>query len=751
MHSQDDDASQPGQQRQQQPAQVGTAGTRSSTSSASSTATSISSDEDSYDDSTSGSSSDSESISTSSGGSSSPAQQTVATAEGQPRPPTERQVKTVLRPVTGSTSRGGGGTNPGPQAPSSSSSSGAAGSGGAGSYRLVQLNANLRFERPDNEYIPLPPIREAGDISTLLRRLTLDRERFPEGRHRRLDYFRSAVEMFITQVRLEYRQQYQLAQRNGKPMQRFTWRNKGELAICFACCCDMLKLLYDTLQPSRLKPTWDSFVHQLPPLLITESRVPALILTEQTYHTKYMDWQKGGTRYGGEQSSANIRFPSAQERQTKIETYLRSGAGYRIEAVSVEASTTVVPAPSSLIGTSGSPRPQPPMSSSSSPSAAKVFALPPGTRLEVKAMHSAGARTPQPSARPFIAPFPSSTGPGPVRPPQRGMPVQLNTTTPLPIRNAPATGPPTTTTNSSVGATSMTTKGAGSPHPPASVSSKQMPEEMRHLYWLSVLAHVKGGAAVAAFPDERAATMPGFIRLCEITELTVEMGILVDVMAASSESVQELFERLGGIIAFRRFAARMLKTENAAALMHLVEQMVHMKAVTWGATSQRAWRTDPQQKLTGDLGWLRAVGIIPVEKRAAWGALLLVMEQKYIFRTPRESGEPTLKRIRTDNTTPSALRAATVDNAGMESWKLPRVNTLLSVRVPFELRAPPLCSTIEQDSIDFLNAKRAYAEAAQENWRERLTAALRAQQVAGDVTIPLWYDPYQLLGIAPTF
>lgn len=212
------------------------------------------------------------------------------------------------------------------------------------------MNPTLGFERQDNEYIPLPPLRDVQNMSSILRRIMTDRARYPEGRYRMLDYFRAAVEMFVAQVRAEFSQQHQMAQRNGRPFTRFTWKNTGELAICFACCCDMLKLLYDLVQPGPLKPTWDSFAHQLFPLLISESAVPPTILTSQTYQTKYMDWQKGGTRYTGEQS--NVRFPSAQERRSKIEAYLRTGAGYHLQPtyVNSSATTTTVRLPSSTSG-----------------------------------------------------------------------------------------------------------------------------------------------------------------------------------------------------------------------------------------------------------------------------------------------------------------------------------------------------------------------------------------------------------------
>jgi hypothetical protein len=588
--------------------------------------------------------------------------------------------------------------------------------------RYIHLNPELRFERPDNEYIPLPPLRDLQQVSTVLRRISVDKQRYPEGRHRMLDYFRVAVEMFVTEVRREYQQQYITAQRNGKVLQRFTWKNNGELAICFACCCDTLKLLYDSIQPGPLKPLWDGFVSQLAPLLIIESRVPVGILSEQTYHVKYMDWQKGGTRYGGEQHTTNVRFPSAKDRRLKIETYLRSGAGYKlsvqvqqISAASSAASTTPTPTTTATNTAAGVVvgAPQPPSAIPGARPAATTAATEATPPFAGRLLGSVGVKVPLPP------------GAVVVRPPVKA-----------PMKHA---------------AGSHGHAQANAAPPLAAAGVKQMPPEMKHLFWLSVLAHVKGGEATRAFPDDRIEALPGLLRLCEMTEETAEMRILVDVLAASSGGVQTVFERLGGLLSFRRFASHFIQHAEAEALMQLVEQLTRWRVVAWGSTSQQAWQTNMEQKRTPDLTWLRTLPLIPGEKRAAWGALLLVLEQRFIFRAPRPDFATTgagAKRPRMESLAGGDLCAVLSDNVDMQKWVVPRVNIFSAVRLPIELRVPPLCSKLEEDTVRFLNAKRTYAKATQREWRDRIEKVLAVSPQGQDgLQIPVWYDPYELLSV----
>lgn len=583
----------------------------------------------------------------------------------------------------------------------------------AGQWRVRQ-NPTLGFERPDTELIALPRVQLPSQVATMLQRVTGDRQLYPEGRYRTLDYFRAAVEMFVDAVRAEYKHQQQNAAKNGKTMNRFTWKNDGELAVCFACCGDWLKLLYGKLVSSPFKPLADDFVGQMKTMLIGLSRVPVEILPRKTYDTKYLDWEKGGTRYHSAQSSANVRFPSAQDRRMKIEAYLRSSAGYKIESTRVEAAR---------------PAAQP----------TDGAAAPPGS-VPVKAAAPAGFGA---SAAPFVAAFTPAKGPAPARGPAALLPSAPHG--PLAMKAAP-----------------------GARHPPGQAAAKQMPEEMRHLYWLSSLAHVKGGEPGAAFPEDRASALPGLVRLCDLTETLEEIAVLVDVVCSSAESVQAIFERLGGLTAFRRLFSIVVRRASGSGsgyrpVAHFIERVARLRVQQWGAATQRSWRTGLDHKVGDDLSWLRALAVIPAEKRAVWGVLVLVMEEKFIFRLPREEAEEARKRGRLESSAPDTggaagcgaidrMRAAVADNIDIQHWTLPRVYTLSAVRLPAELRAPPMASAAEEDTVKFLNRKRLFANEVQVEWEQRLRSMLEASAASshgGQVAIPLWYDPFQLLGIDP--
>lgn len=542
------------------------------------------------------------------------------------------------------------------------------------------LNRQLQFQHADNEYIPIPKLKDPKYLTFIVRIYFADRAKYPEGAYRMLDYLRVAVEMFVAEVRKENKLQEQAARRAGREYTRFTWRNKGELAVCFACCCDMLKLFYDTIQPGPLKPVWDSFVGQFIPLLMSESGLSPAVLTEQTYNTKYMDWQKGGTRYGGDQTTANVRFPSAQERRTKVETYLRTGAGYKIEAVSVPPAAVAAAATAAGTGAHSAP------------------AVAPATEAKVM--------LPRPPVPAFMG---IKGGPGAVRPPP-----------------------------------SRVVVGKGAVHPPAApVSSKQMPEELHHLYWLSGLAHIKGSEPTRAFPEHRIQAMTGFVRLCEMTHLPEQMLVVVAVVRASAAPVQRVFEQMGGLVAFRNFAQRFAAAGNAEGLMELAESMVHLRLPRWSEATQRTWRTNDRGEVTPDLTWLRVLKCIPAERRAAWGATVLLLEEKFLFSRTSDQYEVSLKRPRTEG-------EGDGEGDGMEDmmgWDVPRVFTLMAPRLPVQLRAPPLSQVLERSTVGMINSKRRYAEEQQGVWAEVVRDALRVNSPADSdsIRIPLWYEPLNLI------
>lgn len=600
----------------------------------------------------------------------------------------------------------------------------------------------------------LPPLRDRQQINVLLRTMLEDTNRYPWGTHRMLDYFRTAVHMFISEVRREYRTQAKMASRNGKAITRFTWRNKGELAVCFACCCDMLKLFYDSIRPGPMRPMWDVFVHQLVSVLMTGSRIPSAVLSANTYHTKFMDWQKGGTRYAGESSTANVRFPSVSERQVKVETFLRSGAGYNIQAVVVDPSTiSSVPSKESAARSFHSLTATPNLPSSSSPASSTANRAP-----NTGGGGSTATSPSSPSGGPLVPAFrPGVKGSVPLR---------------LPAKNTSGSG-------------------GGSMAQPA--APRQIPEEMRHLYWLSMLAHVKGGEPTSAFPDSRAALMAAFTRVCEMAKTLDEMAVLVKIIRASSPGIQTIFERLGGLITFRNYASSFITEGDSERLMMLVDTVARLRCPCWGRISQETWCTDMRPKRGIDLQWLRQLTLIPTAKRAAWGALLLMMEERFIFTLPleqqleaRQSTGATASTLVGSSTSPLAeskgLRDAAADNKvqGLRGWKWPRINTFNAKRLPEEWRASPLfLSDQEQKELHaYLDAKQKYLEEEQERWRSSIQSLMAAQRkrsstaaagTAGlsastdtstsdhrsdspegeDMPIPLWYDPLQVLGIQP--
>lgn len=572
----------------------------------------------------------------------------------------------------------------------------------------------------------------------VLRTMLEDTNRYPWGMHRRLDYFRTAVYMFIAEVRREYRVQSKMALRNGKAITRFTWRNKGELAVCFACCCDMLKLLYDSIRPGPMRPMWDVFVNQLAAVLMVGSRIPSAVLSVNTYHTKFMDWQKGGTRYAGESSRSNVRFPSVSERQVKVETFLRSGAGYNIQAVVVDPSTI-----------SGAPTRE---------SATKVFHSLTATPTLPSSSATASNRTGM-TATAVGSPTSGSGSGNPLVPAFRPG-VKGSVPLRLPVKNASPNG-------------SMAQPAA----------PRQIPEEMRHLYWLSMLAHVKGGEPTTAFPDSRAALMSAFTRVCDMAKTLDEMSVLVQIIRASSPGIQTIFERLGGLLTFRNYASSFITEGDSERLMMLVDTVARLRCSCWSRLSQETWCTDMRPKRGIDLQWLRQLSLIPTAKRAAWGALLLMMEERFIFTLPleqqleaRHSSSASASLLMGSSSIPvdaKGVRDTAADNRaqGIRGWKWPRINTFNAKRLPEEWRASPLfLSDREEAELHaYLEAKQKFLEEEQERWRSSIHALIAAQRKRGtsgsspvtdvesandtatssEMPIPLWYDPLQVLGIEP--
>ncbi|KAH9581954.1 hypothetical protein LSM04_001556 [Trypanosoma melophagium] len=570
---------------------------------------------------------------------------------------------------------------------------------------------------PDVGWIDVP-----SGAGSVLRRIVTNYDDFPEGRYRVVDYLRTAVEMFITQLRHEYAHQRQQAQKAGRTMARFTWRNKGELAICFAASCDMLKLLYDQLRPGPDRPSWEGVVSQFILFLITESRVPPTILTEQTYNTKFLDWRKGGTRYQGEQLASNVRFPSAEERRVKIETYLRSGAGYSIESTVLEAPVGVqsVREGSAVFNTNNV---------STVTTAATITATTTRTTITTTTTTSTSNIT-----------APAAIGNG-----------NSNSSSPI----APLVGFPRGQAPVKV-PTKLSMKG-----PPVLVAGKQAVDEYRHLQWLAKLTQITGGSPTLEFPEERSHMILAFVRFCETSEIPDHFIIIMNILIKSGEKIQDLFERSGGMVVLRRFVGTLVRLKDANGLMNLIDRILRMKLTAWGHSSQQSWLRDLLGNSGGDLKWMRTLDVIPAEKQNTWETLVSTLEERYVLALSREAGAQQqqqqqqeqlqrqehrgLKRGRM-GAMEEALRASLGDSVGGGTPAL-CVSTALCAALPCELRAPPLSSGIEHDTISYLNKKRQLCEEAQVSWRVAILTALNGRCVG--MPIPLWYDPYELLGVDP--
>ncbi|EAN87832.1 hypothetical protein C3747_7g146 [Trypanosoma cruzi] len=537
--------------------------------------------------------------------------------------------------------------------------------------RSLQLNPELVFEQPDASWIDIP--HGSGSV---FRRVVTNYDDFPERRYRVVDYFRTAVEMFVTQVRQEYTHQYLQAKKNDRANIRFIWRNKGELAICFAACCDMLKLLYDRFRPGLERPNWDGIVGQFVLFLMAESRIPAAVLTEQTYKTKFLDWRKGGTRYQGEQLTSNVRFPSAEERRTKIETYLRSGEGYSIESTGVELPSVVRPVPTHV----------------------KMADAPVGQ----EETQNSGALDGSNLASPLVG---FSRARAPVK---------------------------------------MRSKSHMKP-PQAVIAGKQSAEEYRHLHWLAKLTQITGCSPTLEFPAERSYMILAFVRLCETSEMPEQFVTIMNILVRSSLTIQSAFERGGGMVVLRRFVGTLVRLKDACGLINLLEQILRLKLSSWSHSSQQSWLRDLLGNSGNDLRWLRALDIVPPDKQATWSPLITALEQRYVLSNSREEEvRRGAKRARLDND--EALRMSMADNVGV-SKLAPYISTAFCVSLPGEFCAPPLSSEMEQDTISFLNKKLRYCEEAQVTWRDAILKALGGS--CPGIPIPLWYDPYQLLGVDP--
>ncbi|CUG91247.1 Hypothetical protein, putative [Bodo saltans] len=259
-------------------------------------------------------------------------------------------------------------------------------------------NPQLSYTHPDAAPIPHPS-PPYGTYGSLIGTIDGDRRSFPLRRYRYVDYLITAIDMFLAVLRSENVKQMETSAKAGREHKKFTWGNKGELAITFTLTCDMLKNLHDKL--AAPKPKWEDSVKELTFFLMRSSQIPTDILTEKTYHQKYLDWKKGGTRYDQEDHS-NVRFPSAEERLKKLETRIQTGADYGVQSTVVEAP----PAAAAAVVLAQPPSTVTALAPSEGPSPSPVATVPAGpgpiaNRTKIPPLGTASFKQPHEAPRPF--------------------------------------------------------------------------------------------------------------------------------------------------------------------------------------------------------------------------------------------------------------------------------------------------------------------------------------------------------------
>jgi hypothetical protein len=535
------------------------------------------------------------------------------------------------------------------------------GGGSPGSHKTA--NPQLLYTHPDAAPIPHPS-EPFGAYGSLIGVIDGDRHTFPLRRYRYVDYLITAMDMFLAVLQAENNKQVETSAKQGRAHKKFTWGNKGELAITFTLTCDMLKNLHDKLAPP--KPKWEDVVKELTVFLMRSSQIPTDILTEKTYHQKYLDWKKGGTRYDSEDHS-NVRFPSAEERLKKLETRIRTGDVYEVQSTVVEAPVLV-----------------------------PVHAVQAG---------------------------PAAQGPG-------VPPDQL-----VSAASAPPLGPGPIANRTKI--------------PPLGTASFKQPHELsKPFHWIAELNAIKGNANLLLLPRDRLDKMPALINVCAKCDTAEQFCIIADLISQSPVDVQAAFESQGGLVFVKRWLCSCMRTKNEAAVRTLAERTVSMKLRAWSAKTRAAWHNG-----CVNLDWLRSADLVGM-KPQLWADTVLHLEQ--LAMSPSEPSSGTngpVKRQRDGEVLDSNTEDSKSSGGTLHAHLVDRAAFL-----PRDVRYAPLqrtvLTTLEAASLSALWERRqSFAAHMQTVLCDRVSSVASSSATVTPSSerpipvIPLYFDPYSLLGI----
>ncbi len=272
--------------------------------------------------------------------------------------------------------------------------------------------------------------------------------------------------------------------------------------------------------------------------------------------------------------------------------------------------------------------------------------------------------------------------------------------------------------------------------------------------WDEEFSRLKGGSGNVCFPPEYVDAMPKVVDLLRRTEHYEGYRSILDAIAMSHESVQRAFEAQGGLVVLRTVQESPAVMRNELYLLGVLDKVIRIMAVvgkTMSEASRKAWlgqqEADGQQQ--PPLGWLRSCSVgISAAKAESWNQSVATLQ--HLLLGMADAAPPPFvdfvrKRDRdldsSSNYNNKQLRVANTYSFFTEQNG---VATCCCLREPPELVESVVGTAASRIAVTLTNARRRRAEELQQRWVRQV-----AEAAGAPVSVPVWYDPFAMLGITP--
>ena len=279
----------------------------------------------------------------------------------------------------------------------------------------------------------------------------------------------------------------------------------------------------------------------------------------------------------------------------------------------------------------------------------------------------------------------------------------------------------------------------------------------RNAKWTEDFSQIKGSSDHVLIPPEKVQNIPALIELMgERTETSMQYKQVIEVVCQSHETIQRAFERHGGLLIVRKWADNLIKSKNETTLMFLIDKIIKLgksMGPSWSEASRQAWLQSnnglEDQSNQPELMWLRSCDFITTQHAQLWKSQLTTLQKILLneFDTfsdrKRERGADGFLQRSFDSNQPLSAQS-------LNSYFIFQngVATCCCLREPVELAmegAEAARSAGTQLAVELVNARLSYANKLQKRWEKQVSDAAPSGVSLG--TLPLWYDPYAMLGI----